>query len=373
MRGLSGDLKTMPLPELMDFLSRHQASGKLTLEDRRIRKQVLLEQAYVVNAASNLPREFLGQFLINLGHITEEQFDLAFKKQQEERRFLGQILVARGLVPIKVMQSVLALKARETLLEACTWAGGTFTFDPDATLPKEDGLQVRVALADIENEVAFRKKAWEQILVAFPRGDLTLELDRSHLVSPPRPGSLDEKMFALIESGQTLEEVALHLHATRFFLFNRLYAYYQVGALSVQRTPASDGATAPSLSRPSQFIRQAQAARAEGRFGDAFAAAWLAQEAAPSTGTAKLLEELEAEWGPRLVDHFLKAPLVLMRTTAKAPLRDVGRCAAGRYLLSRVDGKRSVAQIVRIAPLRDFETLAFLSQFIAQGLLTQMD
>ena len=37
------------------------------------------------------------------------------------------------------------------------------------------------------------------------------------------------------------------------------------------------------------------------------------------------------------------------------------------YLLSRIDGTRSAGHLVRIAPLRDFETMAFLAYFVSQG------
>ena len=41
--------------------------------------------------------------------------------------------------------------------------------------------------------------------------------------------------------------------------------------------------------------------------------------------------------------------------------------APERYLLSRVDGKRELEAIVRVAPLREFEALTYFDRFRAQG------
>ena len=63
----------MPLKDLIVYLANRLATGVLSLEREGTRKQVHLEDGRIVNASSNLPREYLGQFLINMGQITEEQ------------------------------------------------------------------------------------------------------------------------------------------------------------------------------------------------------------------------------------------------------------------------------------------------------------
>jgi hypothetical protein len=44
-------------------------------------------------------------------------------------------------------------------------------------------------------------------------------------------------------------------------------------------------------------------------------------------------------------------------------------CALPIYLLSRVDGKRELETIVRVAPLREFEALTYFDRFRTQGWL----
>src|SRR5262245_62058608 len=99
MKGLAGDFGTMPLKEVVVFLGNRRASGTLSFHRAHVRKQVVLQEGSIVNASSTEPREYLGQFLINMGHLTEEQVHKAFQTQRETKVFLGRILVMIGLVP----------------------------------------------------------------------------------------------------------------------------------------------------------------------------------------------------------------------------------------------------------------------------------
>src|SRR5687768_4341267 len=128
MRGLHGDFSTMPLKDLVVYLGNKRASGELKLERGSVKKSASLLDGQVINASSNQPREYLGQFLINLGHIGEEQFNKAYETQKETKIFLGRILVMIGAVSEQVVRTTLSLKFRETLLEAFLWSEGTFAF-----------------------------------------------------------------------------------------------------------------------------------------------------------------------------------------------------------------------------------------------------
>ena len=370
MIGLAGDFATMPLRDLVVYLANRQASGKLALEREGVRKVVVLDRGAVVNASSNLPREYLGQFLINLGHITEEQFERAYATQKETKVYLGRILVMIGLVSEQTLAAALMLKFRETVLDAFEWSEGSFIYEP--VLPEQpEGIEVRLALADLHKESEFRIQAWEQIRAAFPRGDLTLTLHRNHLAEPARPGSIDEKIFELIEQGQSLDEMALGLHATDFFLYNRLYAFFRLGAVKLGPPKEveidieidlglGDSPTAE------QVLENARAFFAQGNLRDAYSLARRSNQMTGTLDASLLLKQIEANWLPQLKAELLappKVPFILLTADALARLP---LSAPERYLLSRVDGKRDIGTIIRVAPLKEFEALAFFDRFARQ-------
>lgn len=373
-RGLSGDFGTMPLKDLIVYLANRMASGVLTLEREGVKKQVTLESGRITNASSNLPREYLGQFLINMGHITEEQFNKAWQTQQETKVFLGRILVMIGLVKEDVVVAALATKFRETLHEACEWKVGTFSFSPEVPPSPADGLEVRVSLMDVYKEADFRAQAWEQIRKVFPSPQCTLEVKQDLLELAPRKGSLDVKLMKGIESGKTLEELALGLHATDFFLYQRLYALHAMGALVVKppREKEPEFAIEVDLGlgdspTPEQLLENARLFFAQSNYRDAWSLARRSNQLVPTLDATLLLKQLEASWHPQLRADLLARRLVPALTLSPEALASLNLSAPERYLLSRVDGKRELEAIVRVAPLREFEALTYFDRFRAQG------
>ncbi|MDP3504630.1 MAG: DUF4388 domain-containing protein [Myxococcales bacterium] len=377
-RGLSGDFETMSLKDLIVYLANRLATGVLTLEREGVKKQVHLEGGRIINASSNLPREYLGQFLINMGHITEEQFNKAWQTQQETKVFLGRILVMIGLVKEDVVIAALATKFRETLHEACEWKGGVFDFVPELPkMPKmpADGLEVRVSLMDVYKEADFRAQAWEQIRTVFPSPRCTLEVKEELLELTPRKGSLDVKLLKGIESGRTLEELALGLHATDFFLYQRLYALHAMGAIVV-RPPRAEREVEFAIDvdlglgdspSPEQLLQNARAFFAQSNFRDAYSVARRSNLLVPTLDATLLLKQIESAWHPQLRADLMAKRLVPSTAIPSEALGSLNLSAPERYLLSRVDGKRELEAIVRVAPLREFEALTYFDRFRAQG------
>ena len=82
---LSGTLDTMPVHELTDWMSKKKSTGILTLKRAGVTKTMTIESGQVINAASTDAREYLGQFLINFGVVTEDQLQKAFETQLETK------------------------------------------------------------------------------------------------------------------------------------------------------------------------------------------------------------------------------------------------------------------------------------------------
>lgn len=378
-QGLFGDFETMPVKDLVVYLANKRATGVLTLEREGVKKQVHVDEGRIVNASSNLPREYLGQFLINMGHITEEQFNKAWQTQQETKIFLGRILVMIGLVKEDVVAAALATKFRETIHESFEWRAGTFRFVRELPPMPADGLDVRVSLIDVYKEADFRAQAWEQIRRVFPSEKCTLELKPEHLELPKR-GSLDVKLLEGIESGKTLEELALGLHATDFFLYQRLYALHAMGAIAVVPPKAPH----PELSidvdlglgdspTPEQLLENARVFFSQAKFRDAYSVARRSNQFVPTIEAALLLKQIETAWAPQLRADFLAQRVVPLTHLTSPQIQALPLSAPERYLLSRVDGKKDIGAIVRVAPLKEFEALTYFDRFFGQGWVTRVD
>jgi hypothetical protein len=372
MRGLSGDFSTMPLRDVVLYLGNTRASGDLNLERDQLRKRIQIQSGLVVNASSNQPREYLGQILINLGHITEDQCNKAFDTQKQTKVFLGKILSMIGLVSEEVVLEALNLKVRETLLEALHWDRGSFSFDPSNAPESLDGLEVQVDLLDLHREGEFREAAWQTIRAIFPHGGVRLELVGRKLPQKPDPDSLEARMISLIGEGATIEEIILALHATDFFLYQRLYALHRLQALKVHieppKVPAPPTAGQAEQSGP-QLVRQARMWLDMGNVRDAEALARRAQELFQTQETSELLRSAEGALLAKLRRDLSEGGQVPSLLIHASKLRTLDLSAPEKYLLSRIDGTRELSAIVRVSPLQELEALKFFQRFVEQGLI----
>jgi hypothetical protein len=378
MRGLFGDFATMPLKDLVVYLGNKRASGVLSLQRDVVRKQVIIINGEVINASSNEPREYLGQFLINLGKITEEQFNRAYLTQRETKVFLGQILVMIGAVSEEQVRNALSLKMRETVLEAYQWSSGTFAFESEKLPEIPQGLELKIPLPEIHKEGEFRETVWQAIRAVFPRGSCTLKLNRARLAEEPKAGSLDEKLCTMIESGNTIDELVLALHATDFFMYQRLYAMHRLDAVAVAHLDTALEIDVESISEPltvgegtsaEDVLKASKAFLAAGNYRDALNLARKANELSPSAETQTLITQTEGAWLSLLRSQFMASKKIPALKVAPSKIKAMSLTAPERYLLSRFDGKRDIVSIINVSPIRELEALAHFARFVELGLV----
>jgi uncharacterized protein DUF4388 len=362
MRGLMGSFAVLPLADLVELLARRRTSGVLTCERGTVRKAIHLREGTAVGADSNDPREFLGQLLINFGHLDEEQLAKAFRTQEETHIRLGKVLVMVGHVSPETVREVLAIKLRETLLDVFLWDSGLFSFD-DTPPPPIDELDAAVPLLEVVREAEFRTTAWSAFRGEFPTGAAALELDEGRVPVGLAPATVDGRVLALAREGKTIDEIGLALHATDFHLYQRLYALSRQGVLRAR--PLTPSPARPvEASAAADLLDRARVLLAEGRLGDAESLAARAVELAPGSNAARsLLGEAE-----RVLDEQLRRELFAPPRTPRLriPARDVARLrvsSADKYLLSRCDGRRDARDLARVAPLRELDVLKALRRF----------
>ncbi|HET8724157.1 MAG TPA: DUF4388 domain-containing protein [Anaeromyxobacteraceae bacterium] len=369
MRGLAGSFSLMPLPELVEFLSRRAVTGSLTCERGAVRKTIYLRDGCAVGAASTDPREFLGQLLINFGHIDEEQLAKAFRTQQETRIRLGKVLAMVGLVQPRVLRDVLSIKIRETLLDVFRWDSGVFRVDEDPPPPADDELGVEVPLADILKEAEFRATAWDAFLSQFPSGGATLLVDESRIPATAGEGTIDGKLLALATHGRTIDEIGLALHATEFHLYQRLYALARQGVVTpvevvddVEPLPGDETELQEALDESALLL-------ARGEPGPAEAAALRALGAMPASDTARQALAAAREALSASLRGSLDRRAVPLVRLSSAEIQALGLDASQKYLLSRCDGRRALGQIAQVAPLDELEVLKAFRGFVDRGVV----
>ena len=160
--GISGNLKTMVLPELLQWLSMGQKTGTLVIDNGKIEKKVFFEDGMIISSASTDPKEYLGRFLVSHGYLPDEEVDEALTRQKSENQLLGQILVNMGAIEEEDLQQMLGLKTEESLYDIFTWEEGDFEFF-DNQLPEETMVRMALDVQALVLEGSRRLDEWVRI------------------------------------------------------------------------------------------------------------------------------------------------------------------------------------------------------------------
>src|SRR5688500_15196613 len=132
--GVSGNLKTMLPGDLLQWLSLGQKTGTLVVSREVVEKKIFFKTGRVISSASNDPREYLGQFLMSHGFLTEQELRKAMEVQQQSRILLGKILVMIEVITEGDLQRLMRLKAEEEIYDIFLWNDADFSFIDDELL-----------------------------------------------------------------------------------------------------------------------------------------------------------------------------------------------------------------------------------------------
>ena len=148
---LEGDLRTMPIRELLGWIADRKATGQLSLSRGMVARRFHLRSGRVMLASSTEEASLLGRLLVEAGLVDEGRLlqVLGSRSAGPSRARLGKTLVEAGLVSADDIARVLADKVERLLADALTWTEGTFHFDESAPPRAQAAVSTAVNLAVI--------------------------------------------------------------------------------------------------------------------------------------------------------------------------------------------------------------------------------
>jgi len=125
------DLAVTPISETLRKLSVDRRSGDLQVQSGRIVKTVFFDHGRIVFAASNLKKDRLGEALVALGRITDEQFTRvsALIKEEGRKRRFGDALVQSGVLDKNEVGRSVARQVDRIVLSLFEFTEGVSAFE----------------------------------------------------------------------------------------------------------------------------------------------------------------------------------------------------------------------------------------------------
>ena len=378
--GLSGNLRTMLPGDLLQWLSLGQKTGTLVITNKRVEKKIFFRAGRVISSASNDPREYLGQFLMSHGYLTEPELKKAMEVQQQSNILLGKILVMIDVIGEKDLQRLMRLKAEEEIYDIFLWNDGEFYFIDDE-LPQMEMIPLQVDVTGIMMEGTRRVDEWARIREVVANDSVipvpVQEID---------PTELEEHELLIaraIDGKRSVAEIVLETRSSEFAVSSTVTTLVRQGALRITLSKLEE-APAAAAAAP------APPARAEFNEDDEIQSLLTgAQNALRGRDYEKTQRLLRAAQNldpnhPRVRTAIKGAETVILGELRNQGLIDtkIPRVAKSLeditqmnfspnegFILSRINGQWDIGSLIKISPIRETDAMLIFYKLWRDGII----
>ncbi len=362
---LTGDLRTMSLPDVLQWISAGLKTGTLHVRSGSVHKKIAFQGGVISSSSSNDPRESLSQFLMRERRLSEEQLFRAMLLAEEEGRPLGAVLVSLGILEERQLRESLQHKAEETVYDLFLWPEGRFEF-AEGELPPEVNIPVEMPVTSVLLEGMRRVDEWGRIREVFPTTGATFALAPA---ARDEASGLERQALDLAAYGRTLAEMSLELYLSEFDTAALFYCFWQRGSVAVAQTgrerPPADpiGAIRDLLTLAYQQLEEKHFDAAQKAYEEVLALDRINQHA--KKGLLAVVEARARERSQRTVSLDGVPYLTLKLET----LTDLRFDPQEAFVLSRINGTWDVRSILKLCPMQEEEALMIFGRLLDWGVI----
>ena len=380
--GVSGNLKTMLPGDLLQWLSLGQKTGTLVVTNKAVEKKIFFKSGRVISSASNDPREYLGQFLMSHGYLTEPELTKAMEVQRQSGMLLGKILVMIEVIREDELVRLMRLKAEEEIYDIFLWTDGEFHFI-DNELPRQELIALQVDVTGIIMEGTRRVDEWMRIREVIPNEVVVPVLEK------PIPEDVDleevqEPVVRAIDGKRTIADIVLESRSSAFRVSETLCALAREGyvrfvdpsaqkaaaiAAEINLTPAF-GVGATEEDEIASMLNRAQQAIRGGDFEKAQRLLKAAQNLDPNHPRVRtavkaaetlIINELRRDG---LLEN--KVPRV---SRSLDEITTMNFTPNEGFILSRINGQWDIGSLIKISPIRETDALLIFHKLWKDGII----
>jgi hypothetical protein len=362
---LRGDLQTMALPDVLQWITAGRKTGTLHIERGSLQKRIIVRDGNIFSSWSNDPRESLGQFLIRLNLVTEEQLFKALLAQEEQNELLGSILLAEGILAEYDLKRALKAKAEETLYDLFLWRSGQFEFR-EGEVPVDIRITYETPVTPVILEGIRRVDERKRIEEVFP------SMATSFRRTGTEAGNLAEvetQILALVDRGRTITEMSLEIRRSEFETAVLLFDLYQRGLVEVHeirgQAPPGDpvGTIQGLLALAYQRLQEKRFDAARKAYEDVLALDRLNQNAKKG-----LIATRDARQRERARQSIDRTRVPVLAVDLASLTRETLDPQEG-FVLSRVNGEWDVQSILKLCPMGEEAALLIFGRLLERRII----
>ncbi len=356
---LNGDLATMSLEDIFQWLAVGKKTGVLELKGSMHTKRVAFHEGRITSIWSSDPREYLGQYLLAYNRISEDQLREALATQEDEQQLLGRILINRQLVTETEIRRIVQLKVEESIYDTFLWSVGSFEFQ-DGAESHQKSMLLSLDVTGIVLEGARRLDDWKRIRKIIKGGDAVLapisEAIAERLPLTPE----DADVLTRLDGFKPVDQLVLDMRMPEYKINKLLFDLHEKGLVRLLN-PGGNLGENPSLQlqRARALVEKQKLQEAQEELRR------ILQDQPRHLDANKMMAVVQDLLEEKKLDQELVPELILsldeLMTTNLGPNE--------AFLASRVNGLWTIRDILSIAPFEPNECLGIFSKLLKRGIL----
>ena len=125
---LTGDIRTVSLPGVLQLLSNENKTGLLRFKIDQREYQIIFLEGAIAYAIESKKEARLGQLLINTGIITDQDLQRCLDQAKEKKQALGKVLVEAGYLSEETLYDFIYEQVKEILFNLFLCEEGQFEY-----------------------------------------------------------------------------------------------------------------------------------------------------------------------------------------------------------------------------------------------------
>ena len=357
--GLKGDLSTMGLEDILQWLAVGKKTGILELKGFLHTKRVAFHDGKITSVWSSDPREYLGQYLLAFNRITEAQLREALATQEDENQLLGRILVNRQLVTEAEIRRIVQMKVEESIFDTFLWDMGTFEFH-DGQPPLQKSMLLSLDVTGIVLEGARRMDEWKRIRIVIKGGDAVLAAISEAIAEMLPLAPEDADMLTRLDGLKTIDQLVIEMRVPEFKANKLLFDLFEKGMVRILHPGGKLGDhSSLQLQRARQLVEKQKLQEAQVELRK------LLQEQPKLQEATRMLQVVEHMLEETSIDETLIPELAV--SIEELMQAQLGPNEA--FLATRVNAVWSIHDIISISPFPHEECMAIFSKLLKRGIL----
>ncbi|RLE18574.1 MAG: hypothetical protein DRJ14_03335 [Acidobacteria bacterium] len=357
---LKGKINLMAIADVLQWIHHGHKTGALHLTGERFKKQIFFKDGQIVATSSTNPREYLGQFLISYGKITEEGLKELLETQEKNEQMLGKLLVDESILSLSEIRMFLEIKAQESLFDIFLWESGEFEFRDGESLSKEF-IDINLDVTSIILEGVRRVDEWARIRRKIPNGQYIPVTNAIRVINALPLSSNLTKLLRALDGKKSIDDITMEFRSSKFIVFKNLFECYENGLIRMKQPKQ-----ALQHALAEEVVPKIKALMASGFIEPYLMAESFLVKYPSSTPIRQQLSQLinKAEQTIR------KGEAIPQLACSLNDLANQNLSPEEGFLVSRINGKWDINSIIKISPIPEERAKIIFAELIARGIIT---